>query len=482
MFPVIENNEYLVISSDCTVLIDIQQIYPIYSSITFIGKQYEDFKYFELLNRSQYINITDSTVDLSHIMGSWQSLSLLRCKCVGELHSYCEIDNMELQYTSFQTSQVKQCKVKELQVSMDNSNEFDLYNFYQLDCVFKSLVLTNIQVDLSRWAGKYSYVFLNGCSFHGNASSALQINKIDLIQCNLTGISLFDDLQCNILSVHQTTNNNTFSLQHSNKINLVQAYLENYICDITDSGKWRLHLTNCGISGKSTPILDLDIILIFDEKMKHPIRFPHLLGNTCRIKFSQQQIKLSTIYTLNPDQIVFSNCVVFFDSSNGFVWNKIAFQNCDLINARSLNARDIVFQGQNGDFSEFVAQNVNVIQSVINQLPKCQNLKINGSKVSFNTFQFKKVIITDSKIKNLQISKFQQIEYIQLNGFDPYIKKEIKVYLKRKKCFAKKQIKQYSKIIQINKIMEQKNVVILKLMTGMARINAQLQFLGPGYE
>ncbi|CAL6036904.1 Hypothetical_protein [Hexamita inflata] len=39
---------------------------------------------------------------------------------------------------------------------MDSSNEFDLYNFYQLDCVFKSLVLTNIQVDLSRWAGKHT--------------------------------------------------------------------------------------------------------------------------------------------------------------------------------------------------------------------------------------------------------------------------------------------------------------------------------------
>ncbi|CAL6005170.1 Hypothetical_protein [Hexamita inflata] len=316
MFPVIENNEYLVISSDCTVLIDIQQIYPVYSSITFIGKQQEEFKYFELLNRSQYINITDSTVDLSQIVGGWQSLSLLRCKCVGEFQSYSEIDSLELQYTSISINQVKQCKVKELQVSMDSSTEFDLYNFYQLDCVFKSLVLTNIQVDLSRWAGKYSYVFLNGCSFQGNASSALQINKIDLIQCNLTGICMFDDLQCNILSVHQTTNNNTFSLQHHNQINQVQAYLENYICDITDSGKWRLHLTNCGISGKSTPILDLDIILVIDEKMKHPIRFPNMLCNSLRIKFSQQQIKLSNIFTLNPDQIVFSNCVVFFDSSN----------------------------------------------------------------------------------------------------------------------------------------------------------------------
>ncbi|CAL6036830.1 Hypothetical_protein [Hexamita inflata] len=259
-FVIVTNNSQLQIRwSDelSDQKIEMSQIQNQYNYIGIQGTNRQQLEIYDILNRTQALEITNCTVDVSKVIGNMEIICMNNCICQNNFTIQCSTQRLNIIDTFVQCQQLLDLKIVSLTVQVSSTLQFDFQNCRNLNCSFNSLTFIDLNVDLKQLNGTWNTLRFKNCNLSGQAdNNQYRVTTVEVSiteQNQLNNLVALENLECNSFYIsnskhetYQTINLN--QLQNLNKQKkYFQAYFDKIICDISKvTDVWTyIKFTNC---------------------------------------------------------------------------------------------------------------------------------------------------------------------------------------------------------------------------------------------
>ncbi|CAL6081339.1 Hypothetical_protein [Hexamita inflata] len=162
--------------------INIQDIKEDYSYINVKGLQNNVFEEFTILNRTQLLQLSECTLDLSQVKGNIGNISISDCLCINDFTDSLTCNVLNIHNSRIKVSQLYKMQLHYLNFSIRSEMCFDFYNFYQLKCILYHLQLTGVNVNLSKLSGEWKSILFTNCTFIGEINNNLFKASVATVQ------------------------------------------------------------------------------------------------------------------------------------------------------------------------------------------------------------------------------------------------------------------------------------------------------------
>ncbi|CAL6081905.1 Hypothetical_protein [Hexamita inflata] len=445
-FVVIVNETYLEIQwsekQDAREL-NLQNIHDSYSFIIIEGWSTEQqFPYYEILNRTQSLRVSEATIDLSQIKGRINNFTIDRCNCIQDFTAECIIPYLYLQDTQIQVSQLLLAQINQLEVQMSTYSKFDFYNCYMLNCQLHYLVLSSQKIELNKLRGTWSSVNFSNCTFtelvDNNEFKASTIELVTTETILKNNFECLENMECNqFYMLVQGAEDNyqiiNLSLKNENnqKHNL-SANLYNSICDLnTIQTTWKnLSFNNCLLKGDSKTygskfsksVIDLQI-----SRYQKATDFSSLycIDTTLNINLFDVYVDLKSINNCKPRVLKVSACEINVSELVGS-WHSLhliscSFQESDVaIAPQSIIADKIQIDSFDYNYCLYFDTKQLIISktAVVGALPSVTQLQIRYSTVNITDINrtITHLTLSCSKVLKFSVLNLKKLESIDLNS------------------------------------------------------------------
>ncbi|CAL5997673.1 Hypothetical_protein [Hexamita inflata] len=356
--------------------INTHELQDSYNYINIKGATYNLFGLYDIINKTQSLEIANCTVDLSKMTRRFDCISFTNCKCLNYFSNECSTSTLSLIDTSIQISQLLKLQIGYLRYEYQSMDRTDFYNFNLLQCNLDSLILTKQSINLSQLKGKWNEIIFENCILSGSIDNKLLIvAKADIIIVEQNYQNCFDSLQslqCKEFSVSiQSSNNNQeidlgyMSNNQKQKLRM-NLCIEHKTCDLNDvKDIWESILfLNCVLRGTPSCVLNNTIIEAqFDEKRLMIDRDVYL--EILKVNFIKIQL-------CKPLQLRIHNCPIDLSMLVGY-WNSISFVFCTCYNTSqiipgSIRAQQLFINGMSTEICNYVDANIIQLVETTNQI------------------------------------------------------------------------------------------------------------------
>ncbi|CAL6081319.1 Hypothetical_protein [Hexamita inflata] len=424
--------------------IDIDALQSSYAQIHVNGFD-NQFPHYDILCKSQHIEMYDCGVDLNELRGEYTYLLFEQCKCSGEFTSQCKIGSLIIFDTTLLVQQMLSAQFNDIYCYIEHNNSFDYHNCYQLKCQsFKELSISNQVVTLSKLIGKCEDLSLTNCEFIDYTFEDFQVENVFLTitQQNYTDNLLKRiNINCGILHVffQDFSIDCPIILQFPKSIAYQKsAKIKNCACDLSAiNEKWdSICFTDCVLLGSLNSLkfvdtikvinkfVDLQSLCSLENSSSEFISTKIVVNNTKQfdlsalhgikaylvISLQDQIVNLNLLSQIRPQDLTLEKCQI--ELTQDITLSKITLIDCEISGNHQIKANDIIITRCESMFDKIQAD----------------NLTVHGSKVTF--LNAKSVTLFNSELKcelndqvtSLQLRKckliqFSCLKYKQLEQF-----------------------------------------------------------------
>ncbi|CAL6024501.1 Hypothetical_protein [Hexamita inflata] len=371
-----------------TEQLDVKQLEEQYEIITICGVNNNEFIDYQILNRTQCLEICQCTLDLSQIKGHINYIGLKNCTGINSF-SECCINTVYFQDVNLQVSQLKQLKLNQLSIKLTGEQSLDFYNCYQLNCSLSHLILTKVKsIDLRIMKGNWNTVVFDDCTFCGTVeNSQFQVNSVELsitekdYQNNLISLQ---NLKCEYFSLQQIEQDTPqdfdflyMSNENNQKTDITANFLNSTINLSKMASNWHnISLRNCKLLGDPNTYLNTfagtSFYLLFDELCSDVDLNPFVGIQTKLIfEFRSIQVDYKMVQKCKPEFLTIQNTKIDLDKLCG-TWDTIILENC-VLNQVEYSSRKIIA-------NDIKLIDIPDLDSDLLRYFVPQRLKINGTK------------------------------------------------------------------------------------------------------
>ncbi|CAL5997693.1 Hypothetical_protein [Hexamita inflata] len=423
--------------------IDIGALQSSYTQIHVYGFD-NQFPHYDILSKSQHIEMNDCGVDLNELRGEYSYLSLEQCKCSGEFTSQCKIGTLIVFDTTLLVQQMLSAEFNDIYCYIEQNNSFDYHNCNQLKCQhLRELNINNQVVKSSCFRGQWSDLTLTNCEFIDYTFEDFQVDNASIMvtQQNYTDnlLKLFN-INCGILYVcfQDFSLDCPINLQLPKSITHKKtALIKNCACDLSAiNGKWdSISFTNCVLLGSPDSLKFVETIkvtnkfidlkaLCSSESSSEFIRTKIVVKNTKQLNLSalqgikaylvinlqDQSVNLNLLSQIKPQDLTLENCTI--ELSQDITLSKITLIECEISGQHQIQANDIIITRCENLFNQIQAENLTVHDSKVNFL--------NAKSVSLFNSELKGELndqVTSLQLRNCKLIQFCCLKYKQLGQF-----------------------------------------------------------------
>ncbi|CAL6103406.1 Hypothetical_protein [Hexamita inflata] len=400
--------------------IDFLQLKNQYSFICIQGTNNEYFENYDIISRTQALDISKCTIDVAKIDGNMGIISLNNCICKNNFTTDCRTFRLDIIDSQIKIQQLLNLKIEILTVQVSSHLQLDYYNCCNLNCGLNCLTLININIDLQQLNGTWNTIKLDNCIFSGQIdNSKLKVSTLELVvteQHYANNFEYIDKLQCfqfylaNNKTITQQSIN-LASLQNSNKQKqLLYAYLENTICDLSAiSDIWTsIRFTNCTIQcdahSSCAKFSNTNIEITQNEH--------HNQNYLLDFKIFQQ---------FKPKELTLKQLSINLEELEGS-WNSLSLQQCSFINNKTngtVRAAKILISHSNQDvYSYFSSDTIIISQCQVNSYPNATKLEIHSSTINITqpNHTIQSLFLFNVKLQRFSILDLRALQSIDLNS------------------------------------------------------------------
>ncbi|CAL6010329.1 Hypothetical_protein [Hexamita inflata] len=432
--------------------IDIQQFKDSYNRISIKGTNQQVFDYYSVLSRTQFLDITGCTINLSEIEGNLQNLNVNNCICKEDFTQACTTVLLYISDSQIQINQLLNLKVQSLSVSVSSDeHQFDYNNCCKLNCSLCGLTLINLNVDLQQLIGTWDTLKLENCILIGYIDKEkfkTQSVEVSVNEQNYSNNFIaLDSLQVHSLYIKIPKNNTyqTISLNQLSNINkekYIYAIVEQAICDlglVTDAFSY-INFTNCIL------ICDTDTINTKLKNTSIEVQMNNQFQQFDYKTLQQNKIYDNTVFQrCKPYFLIFRKSLVDLDKLKGN-WQDLGLLQCQFTNNTvtspgSIKAQKIQVSKISCNLLEYF--NVDTLEisdtHIVKAFPNANKLKINSSTVNVTepNQTAKHLIMSNVKLIRFSVLTLPSLISIDLNyisNTDPiYSQKEAIIHFIRQK-------------------------------------------------
>ncbi|CAL6081341.1 Hypothetical_protein [Hexamita inflata] len=510
-FTIVSNDDYLEINwtdDDTAISINLDEIKREYKSINIDGQNNNEFEYYQILNRSKQLEISQCTVDLSHINGNFSYISLINCTCLNNI-SECSTHYLYLKDAKLSLKQLYNFQIDQLSVCYSENSQFNLYN-EQLTCQESSLSLIKQQIDLTQLQGRWEEVQFDNCMFNGQVdNNQFQAKDVNLMineeNCR-NNLDSLENLTCQIFTLsqteieqHQIYLNLAMSNTNNQKINM-SANFENVTIDLDKlSSSWhKIQYINCRLIGN--PCVNNQETKIFIQCNEQFGSFDLIplkgIKAQYNLEFVNNQIDFQCLQECKPNQVKLMDYNLYIDQLCG-TWNILWLQQCNITQSNT-SKKVVANQVKLTNMQSFDS-------SIFNQI-EAQKLEVDNTKISLSYPNVRELIVNRSYLNisepndtisrlylNYQV-KLIRFSILQLNSLEFFnsnvvrddpsykTKEEIIKYLRYKKK-NKNTVKNYEyRVFNELKRIQVKQIHVKRLLNSFNICYQLLQTFVSNYE
>ncbi|CAL6081337.1 Hypothetical_protein [Hexamita inflata] len=442
-FTIVRNDEHLEIEwSDDTnaTPFNIQQLQDSYSYIGIKGQDYNEFIYYNIFSRTQSVEISNCTINLSKIVGRIEYISIANCKCINDFLNDCSTSRLSMVETSIQIQQLLNLKIEQFHYEYSSTDQTDFYNCDQLKCKLNSLTLSKQNVNLSLLKGKWHAIQFDYCSLSGCVDNKqLNVARVDVKMAKHNYKNSFEcltSLQCEefFVSIYEQNDSQDFELGYmTNEFQQKQkmhAYLENQTCDLSSvQDIWSsLRFSNCVLRGTTCKFKNTMIELSADEYCK-AIDFSPFYNTKAalHIHLKNVQVDLAQVRLCNPKELSMRCCIIELSQLVGN-WQTLTLnESCDFIQPSgqtilpgSIHAEKLALSDVSNQICSYFSASVFELgrtTNEINSLPNAHELLLVRSTINLTHFnhQVKELQLYNAKLRKFSVLYTPELQKIDLN-------------------------------------------------------------------
>ncbi|CAL6030723.1 Hypothetical_protein [Hexamita inflata] len=447
--------------SDEIEQIDLRCLNQEYSNICIDGVSNNEFQFYEVFRKTQYLVLTRCLVDLSQIQGGFKQFQLNQCTCIGNFSPTVLVNQLSILDSVLSVNQLLLLQLNYLDIQILSVKDIDFYNCNLLSCTLNNLSLANLTINLSTWSGAWNSVYLENVIFINSIIKPLSAKTIDLCvsASNKNSFSELGNIQFEKfhIFVQSEQNNFNFDLKLANKRSgKTFAQLEATKINLNEvEGNWdNIKFTNCEITGNGEDLFDNSAFQIIIDERSRKMNIEALFGIKAKVKMqiSNQNVNLNDIYKCNqPKEVILTNCAVDMAQASG-IWQVLTLNCCTYKNIELCGTIHSKFVNSNSSEYDALASSNIIAESMIissskvyKLLPKANNLTILNSTVDVSETSD----AIDLTIKNCIIKKFSAVLLPKMTScqiFDKVGQQIINNYLQFKKKNVQK-VDVYNKMI-----------------------------------
>ncbi|CAL6081880.1 Hypothetical_protein [Hexamita inflata] len=448
--------------SDDIEQIELRCLNQEYSNICIDGVSNNEFQFYEVFRKTQYLTLTRCLVDLSKFQGGFKQIQLNQCTCIGNFSPTVLVNQLSILDSVLKINQLLLLQLNYLDIQILSVNDIDFYNCNLLSCTLNNLSLANITINLSTWSGAWNSVYLENITFINSIINPLSAKTIDLCisASNNNSFSELGNIQFEKFYVFVQSEQNVFNfdlkLANKKRSGKTFAQLDSTRINLNEvEGNWdNVKLTNCEITGNGEDLFDNSAFQIIVDERSRKMNLTALFGIKAKVKMqiNNQNVNLNDIYKCNqPKEVILTNCVVDMAQASG-IWQVLTLNCCKFKNIELCGTIHSKFVNSNSSEYEALASSNIIAESMIissskvfKLLPKANNLTILNSTV--DVCETSDVI--DLTIKNCVIKKFSAVLLPKMTScqiFDKVGQQIINNYLQFKKKNVQK-VDIYNKMI-----------------------------------
>ncbi|CAL6037380.1 Hypothetical_protein [Hexamita inflata] len=422
--------------------IDVQELKDIYTSIDIQGdSNYLDYQILNRYTRSEVLQITDCTIDLSNIQGHMNHVSLIQCQCINDFPKECIITDLNIEDSRIQTQQLQNLEISFLNVTITSLSIFDFYNSNQLKCKLNKLSFTGQTVDLSTLSGEWTQISFNDCEFIGEVDNKRL--KVLNVRLKITesryknNLSCLESLKCNSFNISQVKHEEYYKIDivmpndNKNK-KYMTAILNMCICDLNCiRGPWAtIEFNNCIFEVKQMEYRNIfantTIKVILDNTCPI-VNYAALCGLKCNLTISLNNILVdfNQVRKCKPEQLILRQCSFNIEELVG-TWRTLNMYYCQIqgseqILPKSIKAQKMVIYDIKSDLCRFFdTKSLTLFKAgSITQFPDTSKLCLIYSTLSTSDVNnnIKYLSLLNVKLVKFSILSFPKLIGIDLNYF-----------------------------------------------------------------
>ncbi|CAL6081387.1 Hypothetical_protein [Hexamita inflata] len=420
-----------------TIQFNIQDIKQEYDNISIRGENNTEFVDYYIINKSQQLQISDCTLDLSQIKGNINLISISNCIYVNDFTDDLSVCTLNVYNSKIQVQQLKNVKLQYLSVSLINISEicFDFENCYLLKCYLNNLQITDVTLDLSKLSGAWNSVQFDNCMFSGQVNNTIfkvQTTNIVISEANqLNNLKSLENLVCSYFQLSLTQHEVCYKveLQMQNvykQKKAMHAYLFNCSCDLTSiQSQWTsIKFNNCKLTGNPTLYANIfantQIQVIMNETCTQcDLSALHGINSQLTISLTKINPNFPSIKLCNPKQLYLIYCTFDLSQLAG-EWNYLNISSCTITQSFSNNylikAKSLIFVDSNTDYyPNLIADYLQIRSQSLNVFPNAKKLFLIDSTINVSE---KNNSIKELRFKNPKFNKFSVLNLNSLISID----------------------------------------------------------------
>ncbi|CAL5997711.1 Hypothetical_protein [Hexamita inflata] len=370
-----------------------------YGQISIKGENNEFLDY-QILNRTQCLQISDCTLDLSQIKGIINQISISNCTCINKFSDKFTTYRLKLANSMIQVSQLNNIHLEYLNVNINRPGIcYDYYNNDKMKCQNYKLTLSGIEVNLSKLSGVWDSVYFDNCTFRGEINNnILKVKSVHLIisQNNQeNNLKSLESMICNYFYLSQTQHEASYSIyfkmnNNNKQKTTLHVAIQNSVCDLSQiQSQWTMiKLNNCQLIGNPQQYIyqfaNTKLQVSFDQNsLFKDLSALHGLNTQLYMYLDKITPDFRSINLCKPKYLYLVGCTFDFQQLVG-VWQSLNISKClvsysqSSISKQSIVTNSLIFEDFNYDYSQyFVSDSLQISNSnLVKQFPNVKKLYV----------------------------------------------------------------------------------------------------------